>query len=72
MVLTEAGTRLYEWAKQVLAGAAAVARDIEELSTGAAGSVQIAASMGIGSYLIPPIMTRLRSHNGPARTSRCT
>jgi DNA-binding transcriptional LysR family regulator len=61
MVLTEAGTRLYEWASQVLAGATAVARDVEELSTGAAGAVQIAASMGIGSYLIPPIMTRLRS-----------
>jgi LysR family transcriptional regulator, low CO2-responsive transcriptional regulator len=61
LVLTEAGTRIYQWARQVLAGATAVTRDVEELTTGAAGSVQIAASMGIGSYVVPPVMARLRS-----------
>ncbi|MGY1739457.1 MULTISPECIES: LysR family transcriptional regulator [unclassified Blastococcus] len=61
LVLTEAGSRVYQWATQVLAGATAVARDIDELTRGTAGSVRIASSMGIGSYLVPPIMARLRS-----------
>jgi DNA-binding transcriptional LysR family regulator len=60
LVLTDAGFRVYEWARQVLASATAVERDVEELRDGRAGAVRIAASMAIGSYLLPPIMTRLR------------
>ena len=60
LALTEVGARVYEWARQVLASATAVDRDVEELRDGMAGSVRIAASMAIGSYLLPPIMTRLK------------
>jgi LysR family transcriptional regulator, low CO2-responsive transcriptional regulator len=59
--LTEAGTRVYDWARQVLAGATAVSRDLAEITAGTAGSVRIAASMAIGSYLVPPIVARMRA-----------
>ncbi|MFJ8815158.1 LysR family transcriptional regulator [Amycolatopsis thermoflava] len=60
LVLTEAGQRVYHWAKEVLAGSVQVQRDVDELAAGTAGSVVVAASMAIGTYLLPPIMTGLR------------
>ncbi|WP_198654611.1 LysR family transcriptional regulator [Nocardia aurea] len=60
LVLTEAGQRAYLWAKEMLARSVRVRRDIRELALGVGGSVVIASSMGVGSYLLPPIMTRLR------------
>lgn len=59
--LTEAGERMYVWAKDVLAGSVQVQRDVAELASGAAGSVVIASSMAIGTYLLPPILTRIRA-----------
>lgn len=60
VVLTEAGERVYAWAKDVLAGGAQVQRDVEQLAAGAAGSLVVHASMAIGTYLLPPLVTRLR------------
>jgi len=60
VVLTEAGERVYAWAKDVLAGSAQVQRDVEQLAAGAAGSLVVHASMAIGTYLLPPLVTRLR------------
>jgi DNA-binding transcriptional LysR family regulator len=56
LTLTEAGHRVDVWARQVLAGAAEVRRDVEDLETGVAGSVAIAGSMSVGSYLLPPLL----------------
>jgi len=61
LALTEAGERLYHWAKEVLAGGAQVQRDIDELARGAAGSLTVTSSMAIGTYLLPPLMTELRA-----------
>jgi LysR family transcriptional regulator, low CO2-responsive transcriptional regulator len=61
MSTTEAGDRAYRWAKETLARGASVQRDVQELASGGAGRVVVAASMGIGSYLVPPVLTRLRS-----------
>ncbi|MPZ66155.1 MAG: LysR family transcriptional regulator [Pseudonocardiaceae bacterium] len=61
LALTEAGQRVYHWAKEVLAGSTQVQRDVDELAAGTAGSLVIAASMAIGSYLLPPVLTRLRA-----------
>lgn len=66
IVLTEAGTRFYAWAKEVLASGAQVQRDIEDLNSGAAGSLSVATSMAIGTYLIPPLMTDLRRERAGA------
>lgn len=60
LILTEAGHRAYAWAKEVLALSAQVQRDVQELGAGTAGTVVIASSMAVGSYLLPPILTRLR------------
>jgi DNA-binding transcriptional LysR family regulator len=60
LALTEAGDRLYHWAKEVLAGGAQVQRDIDDLARGVAGSLRVASSMAIGTYLLPPLMTQLR------------
>lgn len=60
VVLTEAGERVYAWAKDVLAGGAQVQRDVEQLAAGDAGSLVVHASMAIGTYLLPPLLTRLR------------
>jgi DNA-binding transcriptional LysR family regulator len=61
LVLTEAGERVYLWAKDVLAGCAQVQRDVEQLAAGDAGSLVVHASMAIGTYLLPPLVTRLRT-----------
>ncbi|MEU1997984.1 LysR family transcriptional regulator [Nocardia gamkensis] len=60
MVLTEAGVRADAWAKEVLASAAQVKRDVVELSSGQGGAASIASSMAVGSYLLPPILSRFQ------------
>jgi DNA-binding transcriptional LysR family regulator len=66
LALTEAGRRLYSWATEVLAGSAQVQRDIEHLSSGTAGSLIVATSMAIGTYLVPPLLTELRKERAGA------
>lgn len=61
LVLTEAGERVYRWAKEVLASSTQVQRDVDDLVAGTAGSLVVAASMAIGTYLLPPVMTALRA-----------
>lgn len=57
--LTEAGRRVSRWAEEVLAGSEQVGREVLQLAAGTTGSVTVASSMAIGSYLLPPIMTAL-------------
>ncbi|MFI9534355.1 LysR family transcriptional regulator [Nocardia fusca] len=60
MVLTEAGVRADAWAKEMLASAAQVRRDVAELGSGQGGAASIASSMAVGSYLLPPILSRFQ------------
>ncbi|MTD52408.1 LysR family transcriptional regulator [Amycolatopsis pithecellobii] len=60
LALTEAGRRFHSWAADVLASSAQVRRDIENLGAGVAGSLTVATSMAIGTYLVPPLLTELR------------
>ncbi|MFW0795040.1 LysR family transcriptional regulator [Gordonia sp. CPCC 205515] len=59
LVLTEAGERTAVWAKEVLAGAAQIRREVGDLSSGQTGRVIIASSMAVGTYLIPPAVARI-------------
>jgi DNA-binding transcriptional LysR family regulator len=59
LVLTEAGERTNEWAKNVLAGAAQVRRDVGDLASGDTGRVLVASSMAVGTYLLAPILATL-------------
>jgi LysR family transcriptional regulator, low CO2-responsive transcriptional regulator len=58
--LTEAGDAVYAWARLVVARSHEVAREIESLAQGTAGRAVVAASMTVGSYLLPPILSRFR------------
>lgn len=60
LVLTEAGQRVDTWAHEVLAGAAQIRRDVTELATGMGGGAVVWASMAVGTYLLPPVLTQLR------------
>ncbi|UAK31278.1 LysR family transcriptional regulator [Nocardia asteroides] len=60
LVLTEAGERANLWAKEMLASAAQVKRDVEELASGRGGAAAIASSMAVGSYLLPSILSRFQ------------
>ena len=60
LLLTEAGERVDAWAKSILASAAELRRDVEGLESGRRGTVVAAASMGVGSYLMPGVLTRFR------------
>jgi DNA-binding transcriptional LysR family regulator len=64
--LTEAGERVYQWAKEVLASSTQTQRDVDDLVAGTAGSLVVAASMAIGTYLLPPVMTALRAERAGA------
>jgi DNA-binding transcriptional LysR family regulator len=61
LALTEAGERVYAWAHEVLAGYTQVQRDIDQLAAGTAGSLTVHASIAIGTYLLPPVLTDMRA-----------
>ena len=58
LLLTEAGERADAWAKSILASAAELQRDVDGIESGRGGTVVAAASMGVGSYLMPGVLTR--------------
>ena len=61
LTLTEAGERVNSWAKGLLAGATELRRDVEGIESGQMGSAVATASMGVGSYLLPGVLTRFRA-----------
>jgi LysR family transcriptional regulator, low CO2-responsive transcriptional regulator len=73
LVLTEAGRRADVWAKNVLASAAELRRDVDGIESGTGGMVVLAASMGVGTYLLPSLLTGFReSHDGADITLNIT
>lgn len=58
--LSEAGYAVHEWAQDVLTHTRELGRQLEGLSDGSRGGVALAASMSIGSYLLPPALSRFR------------
>ncbi|GAA1018868.1 LysR family transcriptional regulator [Acrocarpospora pleiomorpha] len=60
LILTEAGERTDAWARSILASAAELRRDVEGIESGRGGTAVAAASMGVGSYLMPGVLTRFR------------
>ena len=73
LVLTEAGHRADVWAKSVLASAAEIRRDVDGIESGTGGMVVLAASMGVGTYLLPRLLTGFREdHDGADITLNIT
>lgn len=67
--LTEAGHRVYGWARDTLRRSAEMERDLAGLSGGTAGVAAIATSMTVGTYLVPPIVTRFVAASPDARVT---
>ena len=57
MQLTEAGEAVYAWATEVLSRSRELSREIEGLAGGEAGTVVVASSMSVGSYLLPWVLS---------------
>lgn len=60
LYLTEAGRTVYAWATDVLRRTHELSRHLDGLSDGTRGSVVLGASMSIGSYELPPVLSRFR------------
>jgi LysR family transcriptional regulator, low CO2-responsive transcriptional regulator len=60
LMLTEAGRAVHGWANDVLTHTRELSRHLDGLSDGTQGSVVVGASMSVGSYLLPPVVTRFR------------
>ncbi len=61
--ITEAGRNFYVWANNMLAQYRDTERQIRGYSNGERGSAMIAASMSVGSYVLPRILGRYRQAN---------
>lgn len=60
MLLTDAGHAVHEWADEVLTRTRELERHLEALSQGTEGSIAFGASMSIGSYVLPHVLTSFR------------
>lgn len=64
-ILTEAGRAVHRWAVEALKTEAETRRIVDELKHVEWGRVVVGASMSVGSYLLPPILSRFkRAHPG--------
>jgi DNA-binding transcriptional LysR family regulator len=63
MHLTEAGRAVHEWAEDVLRRTRELERHLGGLSDGSQGSVVLGASMSVGSYRLPHVLTTFRAAN---------
>jgi LysR family transcriptional regulator, low CO2-responsive transcriptional regulator len=65
--LTEAGRAVHAWAEDVLTRTRELERHLAGLSDGSTGSVVMGASMSVGSYVLPHVLTSFRArHPGAA------
>jgi DNA-binding transcriptional LysR family regulator len=65
MVLTEPGAAVYAWVLDVLRRSAELEREICGISDGDHGAAEVAASMTVGSYLLPDVLAGFRlTHHG--------
>lgn len=60
MHLTEPGREVHAWASDVLRRTRELSRHLAGLSDGTQGSVVLGASMSVGSYSLPPLLSRFR------------
>ena len=66
VVLTEAGALVHEWATSVLTSEADTRRRVDELRHAETGRVVVGSSVTIGSYLLPPILSRFKRQHPEA------
>ena len=67
MKLTEAGEEVYRWACEVRGRSRELARTLAGIADGEAGAVVLSASMSMGSYLLPPVLSAFGRERPDAR-----
>jgi DNA-binding transcriptional LysR family regulator len=67
MRTNEAGALVYSWAKDILGRSYEMARRIEGLADGSSGVAVIGTSMTVGSYMLPPVLTKFRAERPQAQ-----
>jgi DNA-binding transcriptional LysR family regulator len=60
MRLTDAGEHVYDWAAETLSRTRELMRELDGLAEGQRGTVAVAASMTLGSYLLPAVLSEFR------------
>jgi DNA-binding transcriptional LysR family regulator len=60
MKLTKAGEQVYKWASETLCATRDLMRRLDDLDATGSGSLALATSLTVGSYLMPPILAELR------------
>lgn len=63
IALTEDGERVYRWARDLVSRTHEIEREMSDSKRGVVGRASIGASMTIGSYLLPPLVTEFRRTN---------
>lgn len=58
--LTEDGERVYRWARELVNRTREIERDMSDSQRGVVGRASIGASMTIGSYILPVLVTEFR------------
>ncbi|AHD11859.1 LysR family transcriptional regulator [Phaeobacter gallaeciensis] len=60
ITLTEDGERIYAWAKEIISQTRELEDELRDRKAGTTGSASIAASMTLGSYILPSIVSRFK------------
>lgn len=66
IALTQAGREVHIWASDVLRGRRQLATSLQNLSTGMSGTVTVATSMSVGTYLLSPLLIDFRRRHPDA------
>lgn len=61
VVLTETGARVHRWAREVVDRTFELEREMADSQRGVVGKASVGASMTIGSYVLPSIITAFRA-----------
>lgn len=60
MKLTKAGEQVYRWASEMLSETRKLMRQLDDLEASSSGSLALATSLAVGTYLMPPILAEFR------------
>jgi len=64
IMLTEDGERVYRWARELVSRTREIEREMSDSQRGVVGRASVGASMTIGSYVLPALVTEFR-HDHP-------
>lgn len=60
MKLTRAGEQVYQWASETLSSTRELMRRLDDLDQASSGTLALATSLTVGSYIMPPILAQFR------------